>query len=95
MLKQVGTFEYGGAGSFLAYLRSTLLNLLRKPRIQVVIGQPFTVEKVRRPSEQQVSELTERIFTEITALLPAKYLPAYTDPGKDGNAADGGDPAGI
>ena len=72
-----------------------LLNLLRKPRIQVVIGQPFTVEKVRRPSEQQVSELTERIFTEITALLPAKYLPAYTDPGKDGNAADGGDPAGI
>ncbi|MFN8508726.1 MAG: (d)CMP kinase [Dehalococcoidia bacterium] len=72
-----------------------LLNLLRKPRIQVVIGRPFTVEKVRRPSEQQVSELTERIFTEITALLPAKYLPAYTEPGKDGNAADGGDPAGI
>ena len=29
VLKQIGTFEYGGAGSFLAYLRSTLLNLLR------------------------------------------------------------------
>lgn len=28
-LGQVGSFEYGGAGSFLAYLRSTLMNLLR------------------------------------------------------------------
>lgn len=29
VLKQTERFEYGGAGSFLAYLRSTLLNLLR------------------------------------------------------------------
>ncbi len=29
VLKQAERFEYGGTGSFLAYLRSTLLNLLR------------------------------------------------------------------
>ncbi|HMS57350.1 MAG TPA: (d)CMP kinase [Tepidiformaceae bacterium] len=72
-----------------------LWNLLKKPRISVVIGEPFTVEKVRKPSEQQVSDLTERIFEAITALLPAKYLPTYTDPGKEGNAADGGDSPGV
>ena len=55
------------------------LNLLRKPRIQVHIGKPIQVEVARRPTEQQVSALTDRIFAEITALLPPKYLVAYTD----------------
>ena len=54
------------------------LNLLKKPRITIHIGEPIVLEKVRRPTEQQVSELTERIFDEIKALLPAKYLAAYT-----------------
>lgn len=54
------------------------LNLLRKPRISVTIGEPMQVEQVKRPSEAQVTELTERIFATITAMLPAKYLPTYT-----------------
>lgn len=54
------------------------LNLLRKPRISIRIGKPIAVESVRRPSEAQVSELTERIFDQIRALLPAEYLAAYT-----------------
>jgi cytidylate kinase len=48
--------------------------LMRKPRVTVSIGQPILVEKVRRPSEQQVTELTERIYAAIQALLPAEYL---------------------
>lgn len=56
------------------------LNVLRKPRIEVRIGEPIQVEAVRRPTEEQVSELTNRIFDAIRALLPAQYLDAYTDP---------------
>lgn len=54
------------------------LNLLKRPRITIQIGEPILVEKVKRPTEEQVSALTERIFGEIKALLPAKYLAAYT-----------------
>lgn len=56
-----------------------LLNVLRKPRISVHIGQPIAVEAVRRPTEAQVSELTDRIFAEIVAMLPSKYFAAYTE----------------
>jgi len=41
-----------------------------KPRITVNIGTPIPLTAVRRPTEQQVSELTNRIFSEIRALLP-------------------------
>lgn len=63
------------------------LNVLRKPRISVHIGQPIAVEAVRRPTEAQVSELTDRIFAEIVAMLPSKYFAAYTE-------TDGGDNPG-
>lgn len=56
-----------------------LWNLLRKPRIQVIIGEPIAVEAVRRPTDAQVSELTTRIHEAIAALLPSRYLPAYTE----------------
>jgi len=56
------------------------LNVLRKPRIEVRIGEPIQVEAVRRPTEEQVSELTNRIFDAIKALLPARYYDAYTEP---------------
>ncbi|MBA4181432.1 MAG: 1-acyl-sn-glycerol-3-phosphate acyltransferase [Anaerolinea sp.] len=55
------------------------LNVLRKPRISVHIGKPFAIEAVRRPTEGQVSELTDRIFSEIGAMLPPKYFAAYTE----------------
>jgi len=74
------------------------LSLLRKPCISVHIGEPIVVVKTRRPSEQQVSELTQDIFTAITAMLPAKYIPetrAYT--GTEGTASNtnGGDHPSI
>ena len=50
----------------------------RRPRITFTIGEPFAVEPVRRPTEEQVSDLTERIFATITALLPPRYVGAYT-----------------
>lgn len=74
------------------------LNLLRKPRISVHIGKPIAVEKVRRPTEQQVSDLTQAMFTAITAMLPERYIPetrAYTGTeGKSPNT-DGGDHPSI
>lgn len=70
------------------------LNLLRKPRISVHIGTPIVIGVVRRPTDQQVSELTERIFDEIKALLPAKYLVAYTDPEGTADSNRGGDRSG-
>jgi 1-acyl-sn-glycerol-3-phosphate acyltransferase len=54
------------------------LNVLRKPRISIRIGEPMAVEVVRRPTEAQVSELTDRIFEQIRALLPAEYRSTYT-----------------
>ncbi len=54
------------------------LNVLRKPRITVTIGEPIPIEAVRRPTEEQVNELTDRIFTAIKAMLPPKYLATYT-----------------
>lgn len=49
------------------------LNLLRRPRVTVTIGRPIELTAVRRPSEEQVSELTTRIFATIGDLLPSKY----------------------
>lgn len=55
------------------------LNVLRKPRIEVRIGEPIEVEARRRPTEQEVSDLTERIYAAIQELLPPRYRPAYTE----------------
>ena len=70
------------------------LNLLKRPPISVHIGEPIHVAPVRRPSEEQVSDLTERIFSEIKALLPAKYLDAYTGSEGTADSDDGGDHSG-
>lgn len=58
-------------------LRNPLV-VLRKPRITVTIGEPIPVERVKRPTEQQVSDLTERIYKSINALLPPQYRGSYT-----------------
>ncbi|MCC7364428.1 MAG: (d)CMP kinase [Dehalococcoidia bacterium] len=62
-------------------LRNPLV-VLRKPKVEIRIGEPIPVPKVKRPTEQQVSELTTRITEAIAALLPPDYRPAYT--GSDG-----------
>ena len=51
---------------------------LRRPAIAVRIGEPIPVERVKRPTEAQVSQLTDAIDTAIRALLPAAYGGTYT-----------------
>lgn len=65
------------------------LSVLKRPAISVAIGEPIAVEAVKRPTEAQVSELTNRIYEEIKALLPAKYHAAYTGT-EEAVTADGG-----
>jgi 1-acyl-sn-glycerol-3-phosphate acyltransferase len=59
-------------------LRNPLV-LLRRPRFTVSIGQPIAVEAIRKPTEEQVSELTDRMFMAIASLLPPQYVDAYTE----------------
>lgn len=68
---------------------SNPLNLLKRPKMTVSIGEPIYLEAVRRPTEEQVRELTERIRRDITAMLPEKYHPPYTQSEAGGVAADG------
>jgi 1-acyl-sn-glycerol-3-phosphate acyltransferase len=59
-------------------LRNPLI-LLRRPRFTIRIGEPIRLEPVKRPTEEQVSELTTRIFDAIKSQLPPQYLPPYTE----------------
>ncbi|MGB4862398.1 MAG: lysophospholipid acyltransferase family protein [Tepidiformaceae bacterium] len=67
-------------------LRNPLV-LLRRPKFTVDIGEPIRLEAVRRPTEEQVSELTERITKAIQALLPPRYIAPYT--GGEGGEDEG------
>ena len=60
------------------------LVVLRRPRFSVSIGEPIHLEAVRRPTEQQVSDLTRRIVEAIEAQLPESYRAPYT--GVEGGA---------
>lgn len=72
-------------------LRNPLV-VFRKPRITVTIGEPIAVEKLKRPSEQQVSDLTKQLYEAINALLPPQYRGSYTEV-EVTEAIDGGDTA--
>lgn len=52
--------------------------VLKRPTITFTIGEPIAVAQVKRPTEEQIAELTDRIFAAITSMLPAKYLHTYT-----------------
>ncbi|MEO8539324.1 MAG: lysophospholipid acyltransferase family protein [bacterium] len=71
-------------------LRNPLV-LLRRPRFSVSVGEPIHLEAVRRPTEEQVSELTARIVTAIQAQLPPQYIAPYTqsEGGLDGASNSG------
>jgi 1-acyl-sn-glycerol-3-phosphate acyltransferase len=69
------------------------LAVFTRPRFTVTIGEPILVERVRKPTEAQVSELTERIFAAIRAMLPPVYLPTYTETDELDATAARGDPA--
>jgi 1-acyl-sn-glycerol-3-phosphate acyltransferase len=70
-------------------LRNPFGAILRRKRFTVRIGEPIHVEAVRRPTEEQVSALMERIRAAIAAQLPASYLPPYTGTEGGVNQADG------
>lgn len=55
------------------------LNILRYLRIGLIIGEPIAIEQVKRPTEDQINELTDRIFAAIVALLPDDYRGSYLD----------------
>lgn len=55
------------------------LNLLRKPQISIQIGEPIAVTQTRRPTEEQVSALTDQIFEAIRSMLPSRYMAPYTE----------------
>ena len=69
-------------------------SVLRRPKITFTVGQPIPVEALRRPTEEQVNELTARITAAIHALLPPKYHATYTENEAAGTEHDGGDPPG-
>lgn len=76
-------------------LRNPLV-VFTKPRITVTIGEPMIIERVKKPSEQQVQELTDAIFARIASMLPVSYLPpAYTGSTGPTGDDDGGDKQGI
>lgn len=59
-------------------LRNPASAILKRKAFTVRIGEPIFLEPVRRPTEEQVSELTARIRGAIAAQLPAAYLPRHT-----------------
>lgn len=71
------------------------LALLRKPRFSVTIGRPIELTPVRRPTEDQVSELTGRIYAAIQALLPPQYRAPYTSGEAAAQGIHGPDSPGI
>lgn len=52
---------------------SSPMRILRRPKVTVTVGEPFQVERIKKPSEQQVEELSARIMSEIAAMLPEEY----------------------
>ncbi len=65
------------------------LVLLKRPRFSVNIGEPIHLEAVRRPTEEQVSDLTRRIVDAIQAQLPRQYVAAYTGSEGEGEGSNG------
>lgn len=76
VLNQIGKFEYGGAGSFLAYLRSALLNLLRNEIRRVArhgeslgLDENLAEDDAASPLEQAIGrERLERYEAALEAL---------------------------
>jgi len=65
---------------------STPLVLLRKPRIRVVVGEPFTLPAQRRVTAAHVQSGTDEIMRRIAALLPDRYRGIYADGQEAGTA---------
>jgi 1-acyl-sn-glycerol-3-phosphate acyltransferase len=66
-------------------------NLLRKPRITVVIQPLARFDQVRKPTQEQVETASRAIFGAILAYLPTDYGGTYT--GVEASDTDGDNPA--
>lgn len=75
-------------------LRNPLI-VFTRPKITLTIGEPIVLDAVRRPSEEQVSELTRRIYVAIAELLPPQYVGPYTETEGTHRKKHGGDSPGI
>ncbi len=51
----------------------------RRPRIKVVIGQPFFLPPVERITTDEVNRCTDIIMGHVAALLPSQYRGEYAD----------------
>jgi len=58
-------------------IRSPML-IFRRPKVTVTVGQPFEVDRVKRPSQEQVDELSARMMAAIGEMLPEKYGGSHT-----------------
>ena len=52
---------------------------LRRPRVHVVVGQPFFLPPVERITTEEVERCTGIIMARIAALLPPSYRGQYAD----------------
>jgi 1-acyl-sn-glycerol-3-phosphate acyltransferase len=68
------------------------IKILKRTRVTVAIGEPIVLEAVRRPTEEQVRELTGRIQDAIVALLPESHRRFYTELEGGENPHGAGDP---
>lgn len=62
----------------------TPLVVFRHPKVTVTVGEPIEVERVKRPTQEQVDELSKRIMSTIAAMLPVEYggTEGMTEPDK-------------
>ena len=67
---------------------TTPLILLRKPRIRVVVGEPFTLPAARRVTSEAVQSGADEIMRRIAALLPPAYRGIHGDNEKDETAKE-------
>jgi 1-acyl-sn-glycerol-3-phosphate acyltransferase len=70
---------------------TTPLVLLRKPRIRVVVGEPFTLPATRRITAEQVQAGADAIMRRIAALLPQRYRGVYAGEGQAKTAGNTGE----
>jgi RNA polymerase sigma-70 factor (ECF subfamily) len=79
VLKQIESFEYGGTGSFLAYLRSTVLNLLRNEIRRVArrgeskeLDDAIAADEAGSPIEQAIGRERLEMYEAALEAMPAR-----------------------
>jgi 1-acyl-sn-glycerol-3-phosphate acyltransferase len=69
----------GITGTEVVSLPGILWKIFTRPRITVVIGEPFQLQLNGRLTTEQVEQATDQIMRRIAALLPKEYQGVYRD----------------